>query len=158
MLEVRYSNDQTSMRFSSNHDSFYYHHQIGSIHLSHCSFMLEVRYSNDQTSMRFLSNHDSFYYHHKIGSIHLSHCCHNFLWSFVWGGYKIIFSHLLHLCPGAAGSLFPLLMCSLWCMQMMMSSNGIIFRVTGHLCGEFTGVTRSFDVLFDLRMNKRLSK
>ena len=41
----------------------------------------------------------------------------------------------------------------------MMSSNGNIFRVTGHLCGEFTGprwipaqrpVTRSFDVLFDL--------
>ena len=35
----------------------------------------------------------------------------------------------------------------------MASSNGSIFRVTGHLCGEFT----SFDVLFDLRLNKRLS-
>ena len=40
------------------------------------------------------------------------------------------------------------------------------FRVTGPLCGEFTGpgefpaqrpVTRSFDVFFDLRLNKRLS-
>ena len=50
---------------------------------------------------------------------------------------------------------------------MMTSSNGKIFRVTGHLCGEFTGpsefpaqrpVTRSFDVFFDLRLNKRLSK
>ena len=50
---------------------------------------------------------------------------------------------------------------------MMTSSNGNIFRVTGHLCGEFTGpgefptqrpVTRSFDVYFDLRPNKRLSK
>ena len=54
---------------------------------------------------------------------------------------------------------------------MMTSSNGNIFRVTGHLCGEFTGdspvtgefpaqrpVTRSFDVFFDLRLNKRLSK
>ena len=50
---------------------------------------------------------------------------------------------------------------------MMTSSNGHIFRVTGHLCGEFTGpgefptqrpVTRSFDVFFDLRLNKRLSK
>ena len=50
---------------------------------------------------------------------------------------------------------------------MMMSSNGNIFRVTGPLCGEFTGpgefptqrpVTRSFDVFFDLRLNKRLSK
>ena len=48
--------------------------------------------------------------------------------------------------------------------SMMTSSNGNIFRVTGHLCGEFTGlptqrpVTRSFDILFDLRLNKRLSK
>ena len=48
---------------------------------------------------------------------------------------------------------------------MMTSSNGNIFRVTGLLCGEFTGefptqrpVTRSFDVFFDLRMNKSLSK
>ena len=49
----------------------------------------------------------------------------------------------------------------------MTSSNGNIFRVTGPLCGEFTGpgefpaqrpVTRSFDVPFDLRSNKRLSK
>ena len=51
---------------------------------------------------------------------------------------------------------------------MMTSSNGNIFRVTGHLCGEFTGPrwiprtkasdTQSFDVFFDLRLNKRLSK
>ena len=50
---------------------------------------------------------------------------------------------------------------------MMTSSNRNIFRVTGPLCGEFTGpgefptqrpVTRSFDVFFDLRLNKRLSK
>ena len=50
---------------------------------------------------------------------------------------------------------------------MVTSSNGNIFRVTGHLCGEFTGpgefptqrpVTRNFDVFFDLRLNKRLSK
>ena len=51
--------------------------------------------------------------------------------------------------------------------HIVTSSNGNIFRVTGHLCGEFTGprwippprpVTRSFDVYFDLRPNKRLSK
>ena len=57
--------------------------------------------------------------------------------------------------------------------HMMTSSNGNIFRVTGHLCGEFTGprwisvpgefpaqrpVTRSFNVFFDLRLNKRLSE
>ena len=50
---------------------------------------------------------------------------------------------------------------------MMTSSSGNIFRVTGPLCGEFTGpgefptqrpVTRSFDVFFELRLNKRLSK
>ena len=38
------------------------------------------------------------------------------------------------------------------------------FRSTGPLCGEFTGsphkrpVTQSFDVFFDVRLNKRLSK
>ena len=49
----------------------------------------------------------------------------------------------------------------------MPSSNGNIFRVTDPLWRESTGhrwvplikpVTRSFDVLFDLRLNKRLSK
>ena len=48
----------------------------------------------------------------------------------------------------------------------MTSSNGNIFHVTGHLCGnspvprEFPTqrpVTRRFDVYFDLRPNKRLS-
>ena len=51
---------------------------------------------------------------------------------------------------------------------MMVSSNGNIFRVTGPLCGEFTGDRRilltkasdasSFDVFFALRQNKRLSR
>ena len=50
---------------------------------------------------------------------------------------------------------------------MMTSSNGHNLRVTGPLCGEFTGpgefpaqrpVTRSFDVFFDLHLYKRLSK
>ena len=50
---------------------------------------------------------------------------------------------------------------------MMTSSNGNIFRVAGYWCGEFTGpgefpaqrpVTQSFDVFFDLCLNKRLSK
>ena len=51
---------------------------------------------------------------------------------------------------------------------MMTSSNGNIFRVTGHLCREFTGhrwiphtqrpVTRGFDVFFDMSLNKQLSK
>ena len=51
--------------------------------------------------------------------------------------------------------------------RMMTSSNGNMFRVTGHLCGEFTGprwIPRTkasdarFDVFFDLRLNKWLSK
>ena len=51
--------------------------------------------------------------------------------------------------------------------HLMTSSNGNIFRVTGPLWGEFTGhrwipltrpVTWSFDIFFDLRLNKRLSK
>ena len=50
---------------------------------------------------------------------------------------------------------------------MMTSSNGNIFRIPGHLCGEFTGpgefpaqrsVMRGFDVFFDLCLNKGLSK
>ena len=50
---------------------------------------------------------------------------------------------------------------------MMTSSNINMFRVIGHLCGEFTGpaefpaqrpVKQSFDVFFDLRLNKGLSK
>ena len=44
---------------------------------------------------------------------------------------------------------------------------GNIFRVTGHLCGEFIGprwiprtkaIDAELDILFDLRLNKRLSK
>ena len=50
---------------------------------------------------------------------------------------------------------------------MMTSSNGDIFRVTGHLCGEFTGprwfpCTKASDAelwcFFDLRPKKLLSK
>ena len=52
-------------------------------------------------------------------------------------------------------------------VYMITSSHGKIFRVTSHLCGKspVTGefhaqrpVTRSFDVFFDLRLNKRLIK
>ena len=46
---------------------------------------------------------------------------------------------------------------------MMTSSNGNIFRVTGHLRGEFTGPRHTeasdaeLDVFFGLRLNKLLS-
>ena len=51
--------------------------------------------------------------------------------------------------------------------NMITSSNGNTFRVTGHLCGEFTGprwipLTKASDAelwcFLDLRLNKRLSK
>ena len=52
----------------------------------------------------------------------------------------------------------------MWSAIMMTSSDGNIFRVTGHLCREFTGhrwiprtkasdAERSFDVFFDLCPN-----
>ena len=44
-----------------------------------------------------------------------------------------------------------------WVQYMMTSSNGNIFRVTGHLASQ-RPVTGSFDVFFDLRLNRRLSK
>ena len=78
-------------------------------------------------------------------------------------GLPGVLIHILQGCFIVHGA--PLLGQSHHCM--MTSSNGNIFRVTGPLCGEFTGpgkfptqrpVTRSFDVLFDLRLNKRLSK
>ena len=68
------------------------------------------------------------------------------------------------------GSIFINLFIRIWwrgLSYMMTSSNGNIFRVTGPLWGETTGhrsilhtkpVTRSFDVLSDLRLNKQLSK
>ena len=70
--------------------------------------------------------------------------------------------------PFADGTSYgQIILVSKYQFHMMTSSNGDIFRVTGPLCGEFTGpgefptqrpVTRSFDVFFDLRLNKRLSK
>ena len=76
-------------------------------------------------------------------------------------GCKKQSNNIIHLCISN-----PLILCNAT-LHMKTSSNGNIFRVTGHLCGEFTGpgefptqrpVTRSFDVYFDLRPNKRLSK
>ena len=69
--------------------------------------------------------HNPSYYHHQIGSVHLSHCCHIFPWLCVWDGCTIIFCHLLHIYPGNTGTLFPLLMFSLWYLQMI----GYIGRV-----------------------------
>ena len=48
-------------------------------------------------------------------------------------------------------------------VNIMTSSNGNIFRVTGILCGKFTGLmwiprTKAGNVFFDLRLNEHLSK
>ena len=40
----------------------------------------------------------------------------------------------------------------------MTSSNGNLFRFTGPMWGESTGHRRSFEVFFDLHLNKRLNK
>ena len=66
-------------------------------------------------------------------------------------------------CPGTWISIIKIIRS--WLIFIMMtSSNGNIFRVTGHLCGECTGpwwipaqrpVTRSFVVSFDKRLSKQ---
>ena len=68
----------------------------------------------------------------------------------------IIFSILFEICEAYCFPRHP----------MMTSWNGNIFRVTRHLCGEFTGPrwiphTKASDAelwRFDLRLNKQLSK
>ena len=78
-----------------------------------------------------------------------------------WG--EVQFRFFLKLCPKQSYSYLQYR----FIPRMMTSSNGNPFRVTGPLCREFTGhrwlppqrpVTRSFDVFFDLRLNKWLSK
>ena len=85
----------------------------------------------------------------------------------LWLSYlsnRISYTYKLHLYI-ESGPRPPLSKCKTW--AMMTSSNGNIIHVTGPLCGEFTGhrwipltkaVTRSFDVFFDLRLNKQLSR
>ena len=67
----------------------------------------------------------------------------------------------------AVNKCLPCSVCKMMASSMMTSSNGNIFRAISPLCGDFTGpgefptqrpVTRGFDVFFDLRLNKRLSK
>ena len=91
----------------------------------------------------------------------ISNCIPQFVWDVV------IYHCLRYLILARKSSCRFALYCFVYITCMMTSSNGNIFRVTGPLCGEFTGpgefptqrpVTRSFDVYFDLRLNKRLCK
>ena len=77
--------------------------------------------------------------------------------------------HRLALFTGAEGDRYTLRALPMCDLFMMTSSNGNIIQVTGLSGGGGGGgggggihsrklVTRSFDVFFDLRLNKRLSK
>ena len=82
------------------------------------------------------------------------------------------FSHLakiVNMCHGTFDIQFSKteVYCAYNVLHIMTSTNGNIFRVTGLLGGEFTGhrwiprtkaMTRSFDIFFDLHMNRQLSK
>ena len=89
------------------------------------------------------------YYHHQIGSMNYYPLFRARSWN-----------------NGVHCMSFYILMETLSALFMMTSSNVNIFRVTDTLwnspvTGEFPSqrpVTRSFDVFFDLRLNKRLSK
>ena len=112
------------------------------------------------------------YHHHQIGSMIYYPLFGVRSWN---NGMRCMFLYILlkHLRFYLIVSLNKCVMQTFTCTSfihsliMMTSSNGNIFRVTGPLCGEFTGpgefptqrpVTRSFDVFFDLRLNKRWIK
>ena len=86
----------------------------------------------------------------------------------VYKDHRMILSQLLPCIVSNSGEHVLVKYC--WCSEhaiMMTASNGNIFRVTGHLCGEIGGhrwipcrITSDaeFDVFFDPRLNKRLTK
>ena len=88
----------------------------------------------------------------------------------IYGIYFQLLSTMSFNAPHPFHERFMSSLLKIYCFRydMMTSSNGNIFRVTGNLCGECTGHrwiprtktsdAQSFDVFFDLRMNKRLSK
>ena len=79
----------------------------------------------------------------------LSVFCHRHYYRELAKQSYVIQRHLIHRC-------FIVLL-----YTMMTSSNRNIFRVIGLLCGKFPSqrpAARSFDVFFDLHLNKRLSK
>ena len=91
----------------------------------------------------------------------------NGLAHWIYSGKHIFSPKYSHFTHHSVAHLWEWVMGYLLWFHMMTSSNGNVFRVTGPLCGEFTGpsdfptqrpVTRSFDVFFDLRLNKPLSK
>ena len=63
--------------------------------------------------------YSSCYHHHQVGSINLFHFHHIFPWLCVWEVCYIIFYHVLHIHSRITGSLFSLLLCSLWWVQIV---------------------------------------
>ena len=84
----------------------------------------------------------------------------------IWGiGYTCALVHWVNIFSKAKPISNPMLIFRWY--HMMTSSNGNIFRATGPFCGNLpvTGqfpsqrpVTRSFEMFFDMRLNKRLSE
>ena len=113
------------------------------------SFDVFCAWINDWANNREAGDLRSYHAHYDVSVI-------SYLVIFIDINVMLVMFHMRIAAP------YPILRNS-----MMTSSNGNIFRVTGPLCGEFTGPgefptqrpeTRSFDVFFDLRLNKRLSK
>ena len=113
---------------------------------------------------------------YQLIHIHLWVCCphlrhdisnHSASLLFIWMTAKISTPQITFPLWGDSIGILIQWIFSRRCYLMMTSSNGNLFRVTG-LCagnspvtGEFPAqrpVTRSFDVFFELRLNKRLSK
>ena len=96
-----------------------------------------------------------------------AHFCYKMVHCGIWDWFVMGYVKQVYYGPGGLRPFYKVYIRRYMINSMMTSSNGNIFRVTGHLCGEFTGhrwipaqrpVTRSFDVFFDLRLNTRLSK
>ena len=112
-------------------------------------------HSNDKTSMRFVCLIPPGLLAEATPKHSVRLKKHN------WEHFKQATYSLLPHCAGPAMRAF----CHLY--NMKTPSNGTIVRVTGPLCGEFTGPgdfpsqrpeTRSFNIFFDLRLNILLSK
>ena len=128
-------------------------------HIFSCSVIrTQCRYNhwyfslNESSSLKFLTSHNVIpllgFILKKNSTIHTS-----------WTLCFILSNQMVNIYR--AGSDYSRYTRSVKWLHMMPSWNGNNFRVTGHLCGDFPTqrpVTRGFDIFFDLRLNKKLSK
>ena len=154
------------------YSSCYYHHQIGSIHLSHCFHIFPRLCAWDVCYIIFC--HLLHIHSGKTGDLFSLVLCS--LWSSansrIRFGLEIVdlsrsgrlkLGCVVHMvityqCPNPKSGLTN----PWWRHQMeIFSALLAICAWNSPVTGEFTAqrpVTRSFDVVFDLRLNKRLSK